>query len=217
MMNVKRACRYNDLTVGGAAAAMQLGNGSAGLTSADDPVTRRFATAAASKFNLVRLFASQGSGGGALEPSPGDGGFGTSFVALRSLVRSMHTVFRPIEIWHSAPFYMHARCCVDAALTVIWRRRRTSPNRFGILTSWGGLLCMTTVWPPGKASQAPNFNRAIHQNTDPAGVFDEGVFRGIDYVLAQAARFGIRVIIALNNYFDDTDGVTNVRSIASIR
>lgn len=42
------------------------------------------------------------------------------------------------------------------------------------------------------------------------------MFRGIDYVLAQAARFGIRVIIALNNYFDDTDGVTNVRYIASL-
>ncbi len=44
-----------------------------------------------------------------------------------------------------------------------------------------------------------------------AGVFDEGVFSGIDYVLAQAARFGIKVIIALNNCWEDHDGVGNVR------
>ncbi len=44
-----------------------------------------------------------------------------------------------------------------------------------------------------------------------AGVFDEDVFRGVDYVLAQAARFGIKVIVALNNYWENHDGVGNVR------
>ncbi len=64
-------CRYNDLTVTGAATAARLGNNTAGLASATDSVTRRFATADATHLNVVRIFASQGESGDALEPSPG--------------------------------------------------------------------------------------------------------------------------------------------------
>lgn len=43
-----------------------------------------------------------------------------------------------------------------------------------------------------------------------AGVYDERVFRGLDYVIAQAARHGIKVIVALNNYWENSDSVGNV-------
>ena len=42
------------------------------------------------------------------------------------------------------------------------------------------------------------------------GQYNETVFRGVDYVLAQAARFNIKVIIALTTYSENTDGVGNV-------
>jgi hypothetical protein len=41
-------------------------------------------------------------------------------------------------------------------------------------------------------------------------VYNERVFRGVDYAIAQAARFGIKIIIALTTYWEDNDGLGNV-------
>jgi hypothetical protein len=43
------------------------------------------------------------------------------------------------------------------------------------------------------------------------GVFNETTFRGIDYVLAQAGRYGIKAIVTLNNFWEMHDSVDNVR------
>lgn len=45
-----------------------------------------------------------------------------------------------------------------------------------------------------------------------AGTYNENVFRGVDYVIAQAARYGIKVIIALGTYWDTHDGAGGVSS-----
>lgn len=42
------------------------------------------------------------------------------------------------------------------------------------------------------------------------GVYNERFFRGVDYAIAQAARHGIKVIVALNNYWENSDSVGNV-------
>jgi hypothetical protein len=46
-----------------------------------------------------------------------------------------------------------------------------------------------------------------------AGVYNEQVFRGLDYCIAQFARHGIKVIVALNNYWENSDSVGNVKLI----
>lgn len=47
-----------------------------------------------------------------------------------------------------------------------------------------------------------------------AGVYNETVFKGIDYILDQMADQGIRVIIAFIDYWKQTDGVQQARSAA---
>ena len=46
-------------------------------------------------------------------------------------------------------------------------------------------------------------------------MYNEQVFRGVDYAIAQAARFGIRIIIALTTYWEDSDGLGNVSAAPS--
>ena len=50
-----------------------------------------------------------------------------------------------------------------------------------------------------------------------AGVYNETVFKGIDYTLDQMANQGIRVIIAFIDYWKQTDGVQQARSAACLR
>ena len=47
-----------------------------------------------------------------------------------------------------------------------------------------------------------------------AGVFAEDVFRGLDYVIAQAGRFGLKVVVMLSNYWDYHDSLGDVRFFA---
>jgi hypothetical protein len=49
-----------------------------------------------------------------------------------------------------------------------------------------------------------------------AGVYNEQVFRGVDYAIAQAARFGIKIIVALTTYWEDNDGLGNVSVTLSL-
>lgn len=44
-----------------------------------------------------------------------------------------------------------------------------------------------------------------------AGVYNETVFRGVDYAIAQAARYNIKLILALGTYWEVHDGVIGVR------
>lgn len=39
------------------------------------------------------------------------------------------------------------------------------------------------------------------------GVFDERVFRGLDWLLAQAAARGLRLLLVLTNYWKDYGGM----------
>ncbi len=41
-----------------------------------------------------------------------------------------------------------------------------------------------------------------------AGQFDERVFVGLDFVLAEAARRGLKVLLALTNYWTPFGGMT---------
>ena len=43
-----------------------------------------------------------------------------------------------------------------------------------------------------------------------AGVFAEDIFRGLDYAIAQAGRFGIKVVVPLSNYWDYHDSLGDV-------
>lgn len=43
-----------------------------------------------------------------------------------------------------------------------------------------------------------------------AGQYNEQVFKAMDYVLDQASRNGMRVIVALTDYWKITDGVQQV-------
>lgn len=49
-----------------------------------------------------------------------------------------------------------------------------------------------------------------------AGVYNEQVFKGVDYAIAQAARFGIKIIVALTTYWEDNDGLGNVSVTPSL-
>lgn len=60
-------------------------------------------------------------------------------------------------------------------------------------------------------SRAPATRRRNLGFLGDAGMYTEEVFRGIDYVLAQAARFDIKVIVVLCTYWENHDGVGNVR------
>ena len=44
-----------------------------------------------------------------------------------------------------------------------------------------------------------------------SGVYNEHVFQALDYVLDQASQHGMRVIIALTDYWKITDGVQQAR------
>ena len=44
-----------------------------------------------------------------------------------------------------------------------------------------------------------------------SGVYNEHVFQAMDYVLDQASQHGMRVIIALTDYWKITDGVQQAR------
>lgn len=48
----------------------------------------------------------------------------------------------------------------------------------------------------------------------PAGVFAEDIFRGLDYAIAQAGRFGLKVVVPLSNYWDFHDSLGDVSSHA---
>jgi hypothetical protein len=72
------------------------------------------------------------------------------------------------------------------------------------LRSFRSTLPLTTVpsWPDHCADQRlPGVL---------AGVYNERVFRGLDYTIAQATRHGVKVIIALNNYWENSDSIGNV-------
>lgn len=43
-----------------------------------------------------------------------------------------------------------------------------------------------------------------------AGVYNEQVFKAMDFVLDQASQHGMRVIVALTDYWKVTDGVQQV-------
>ncbi len=55
---------------------------------------------------------------------------------------------------------------------------------------------------------------AIVRDLFPAGHFNEPVFRGIDYTLAQAGRYGLKVIVTLNTNWDFQDGIPGVGPMA---
>ena len=42
-------------------------------------------------------------------------------------------------------------------------------------------------------------------------MYNETVFRGVDYAIAQAARYNIKLILALGTYWEVHDGVIGVR------
>ena len=44
-----------------------------------------------------------------------------------------------------------------------------------------------------------------------AGMFAEDIFRGLDYAIAQAGRFGLKVVVPLSNYWDFHDSLGDVR------
>lgn len=44
-----------------------------------------------------------------------------------------------------------------------------------------------------------------------AGVYNEAIFRGVDYAIAQAAHYNIRLIIAFGTNWEVHDGVPGVR------
>ena len=48
------------------------------------------------------------------------------------------------------------------------------------------------------------------------GVYNERVFRGLDYAIAQAAHHGIKIIIALNNYWENSDSVGNASNSCTV-
>ena len=43
-----------------------------------------------------------------------------------------------------------------------------------------------------------------------AGVFAEDIFRGLDYAIAQAGRFSLKVVVPLSNYWDYHDSLGDV-------
>jgi hypothetical protein len=45
-----------------------------------------------------------------------------------------------------------------------------------------------------------------------AGQYNEQVFKALDYVLSEAARAGMRVIVALTDYWKPTDSVQQARA-----
>jgi hypothetical protein len=49
-----------------------------------------------------------------------------------------------------------------------------------------------------------------------AGVFAEDIFRGLDYAIAQAGRFGLRVVVSLSNYWDFHDSLGDVCVFSSL-
>ena len=44
--------------------------------------------------------------------------------------------------------------------------------------------------------------RASHDPASSAGVFDERIFRGLDWLIAEAARRQLRLILVLTNYWE---------------
>jgi mannan endo-1,4-beta-mannosidase len=40
----------------------------------------------------------------------------------------------------------------------------------------------------------------------PSGVYDENVFRGLDWVIAQCAARGLRLMLTLSNFWEDFGG-----------
>lgn len=48
------------------------------------------------------------------------------------------------------------------------------------------------------------------------GQYNETVFRGVDYAIAQANRYNLKVILALGTNWDFQDGVPGVRSFTAL-
>jgi endo-1,4-beta-mannosidase len=50
----------------------------------------------------------------------------------------------------------------------------------------------------------------VHNNNNTharAGVYDESVFRGLDWVVAEAGRRGLRLMMTLTNFWEDFGGL----------
>ena len=50
-----------------------------------------------------------------------------------------------------------------------------------------------------------------------AGQYNEEVFKAIDFILDQMSQNGIRVIVALIDYWKETDGVQQVQNTFVVR
>ncbi len=50
-----------------------------------------------------------------------------------------------------------------------------------------------------------------------AGQYNEEVFKAIDFILDQMSQNGIRVIVALIDYWKETDGVQQVQKTSVVR